>query len=125
MKANILFYLVLTLAAICVYVVIHFSGWPVPTFANEITLLLTVTTAVLYSYLAGWYNKNPQLFTQFYLLSIALKLLGYGALAGVVIYLDPGQAVPNVILFLVAYLLFTLLEIIFLFPKVASGSGRK
>jgi len=100
--------------------IIHFSGWltPVPSLVNLIVVLLGVMTFVIYVYLLRWHQKSPQLFTQFYLLSIAIKIVAYGAFVGWMVYYYPDQARPNTVLFLITYVLLTLLEVVFLFRKV-------
>jgi len=100
--------------------VVYLSGWVAvaPSFSVEIVLLLAITTLVIYFYLLNWIQKNPSLFAQFYLLSIAVKLLAYGAFVAVMVSFEPDQAIENTLLFLITYLLFTFLEVFFLFQKV-------
>ena len=89
-----------------------------PSYALELLAALAVTTVLIFYYLLQWVRKQPQLFTQFYLLTIAMKLLGYGALIAFVVIDDPAGAIPNVVLFLLTYVLFTFLEVLFLFLQV-------
>jgi hypothetical protein len=89
-----------------------------PTYATELLLTLAITTLLIFYYLLQWVHKRPQLFAQFYLLTIALKLLGYGALVAFVVIDDPAGAIANVVLFLLAYVVFTFLEVLFLFRQV-------
>jgi hypothetical protein len=100
--------------------VVYLSRWVAvaPSFSLEIVLLLAITTLVIYFYLLNWIQKNPSLFAQFYLLSIAVKLLAYGAFVAVMVSFEPDQAIENTLLFLITYLLFTFLEVFFLFQKV-------
>lgn len=50
---------------------------------------------------------------------MAVKLLAYGVYNFVMIAEDPSEAVSNVIWFMVLYLIFTVLEIGFLYRKVS------
>ncbi len=96
------------------------SGWIslAPSYAFEIVVLLALTTLVIYYYLFQWSKTKPQLFAQFYLLSIAIKIAAYGVFVAIIVVLDPKMAISNAILFLISYLLFTVLEVLFLFRQV-------
>ncbi len=87
-----------------------------PSYGYEIIFFLGISTAVIFRFLI-----RPSLapyFTQAYLLSIALKMLGYGAFILVIIFKDRSGAFGNALLFIVSYLLFTALEVGFLFVRI-------
>lgn len=86
----------------------------IPSFFWEIIIFLTLTTAFLFLFVV---RAASGLFVQMYLLTMVLKLLGYGAFLFFVIWHDRQNAIPNVVLFLVGYLLFTAIEIFFLHRK--------
>jgi hypothetical protein len=88
-----------------------------PSFTGEILIFVGVTTVILFRYV---YRAPSESFVPFYLLTMAVKLLGYGGFAVLIILLDQKNAAPNVILFLVAYGLLTLLEVVFLYRKTQS-----
>jgi hypothetical protein len=85
-----------------------------PTFTLEILLFLLFITALIYRYLVRFSPQGPEAVTRFYLLSIALKLIGGCTLIAAIIVMDNAGAGGNVILFLSGYALFTAAEIVFL-----------
>jgi hypothetical protein len=92
-------------------------GWlaELPSYFFEILVFVSLTTLVLYSYL---YKVPPgKQFVQYYLLTMILKLLGYGAFGFVIIILDRPGAASNSLFFIVTYVAFTALETIFLYQK--------
>jgi hypothetical protein len=56
-------------------------------------------------------------FIRNYLLTIVIKLLAGGIFIAAIIYVDMDNAETNAITFMAAYLLFTILEVGFLFRK--------
>ena len=87
-----------------------------PSFATEIILFLGISTVVIFYFLIR--HAQSTSFTQAYLLSMVLKMLTYAGFILVIIFSDKSGAMGNAVLFLVAYLLFTGLEVGFLFPAV-------
>lgn len=88
-----------------------------PSFFYETLIFLVFATVVVYVYL---YKLNkPGIFVQFYLLTMALKLLGYGGYNLVMILQDKPGAVANVVFFMLVYVVFTALEIGFLYHKIS------
>jgi uncharacterized membrane protein YdfJ with MMPL/SSD domain len=87
-----------------------------PSFATEIILFLGISTIVIFYFLIK--HTRSRSFTQAYLVSMVLKMLAYAAFILVIIFSDKAGAGANAVLFLVAYLLFTGLEVGFLFPAV-------
>jgi len=86
-----------------------------PSFFWEIQIFVISTTFFLFRYL---YRVAREQFVQLYLLTMVVKLLGYGGFAVFVILEDRANASLNVAFFLISYLVFTLLELGFLYPKI-------
>jgi len=92
-----------------------------PSFFYQTTIFLVFTTTTIFVYL---YNINkPDFFVQLYLLTMALKFVAYGTYNLVMLLEDKAGAVMNVFFFMVLYVVFTVLEIAFLYRKIA-GSER-
>lgn len=98
-------------------------GWfsDLPSFLFETTWIVAFVTSVIFVYLSRL--DKPSLFVQFYLLSMAVKLLACFAYSLWMILEHPAGSVPNVLYFLCVYVLFTSLEIACLYRKI-SRSGR-
>jgi hypothetical protein len=88
---------------------------PAPSWDVAIVAFLAVTTAGIYMLLYPR-RADPEKFTQLYLLSIVVKLLLSAAFA-VVFLLNAEDPSVNTVFFLIAYLLFTGLEVVFLLVK--------
>jgi hypothetical protein len=116
----LIFVALMVLLSAAILGVVYLSGWfaVVPSYTTEIVALLALTTLVIFYYLLNWSQSKGQMFTQFYLLSIAVKLVAYGAFIAIIVVTDPTMAVGNTVLFLASYILFTFLEVLFLFRKV-------
>jgi len=89
-----------------------------PSFYYQSLALLALSTIGLYHYLVKVRKSNPDFFVQLYLATIALKLLAYGSYLGIVVWKDTPGAYGNVIFFMIAYAVFTGLEVFFLWRKV-------
>ena len=88
-----------------------------PSYFFQTLILLLFGTGLLYIYL---YRFNRQdLFVHIYLLSMVVKLLAYGAYNFFMIIDDEAGAVSNVSSFMLLNLIFTLLEIVFLYKKIS------
>lgn len=102
------------------YVVVTFgvqSGWfTKPTLMVEIIALNVLATALLYRWLLK-IHSTPS-FNNAYLGSIVLKLFLYCGVLITVRIISPDTLIPNAILLLVCYALFTILEVTILFLKV-------
>lgn len=93
------------------------KGWfSMPSFSILITATSIVTTVSIYAVLAK--TANPQAFVNLYLLSIVMKLGLYLALLLIIRFIDPQSLIPNALFLMATYLLFTVLEVGFLFAKV-------
>ncbi|HTE34133.1 MAG TPA: hypothetical protein VK666_27320 [Chryseolinea sp.] len=89
----------------------------VPSFFYQTNIFLSFTTFVIFAYL--FRAARPDFFVQLYLLSMAVKLLAYGTYAGIMITEDRLGAAKNVVFFLILYVVFTALEIVFLYRKIS------
>ncbi len=112
-------YLVFALLGVLVYLSVKglvFLNWPSsePTYTLEIILFLVFITSFIYRYILRFASQGAQILTQFYLLSIAIKLLAGCSFITALILLDKQNATGNVLLFLAGYILFTVTEIMFL-----------
>lgn len=104
-----------------VVTVIGTSVLPVqPTALFQIVFFLVVSTAGLFIYLLKTRRERPDFFVQFYLLTMTVKLIAYAGFMIFIIMKDREGARLNVITFLFIYLLFTALEIAFLYRRVNS-----
>jgi hypothetical protein len=88
--------------------------WILPTYWIEILFFVLFITLVIYYNLNKLRSKQPEAFTQFYLLSIVLKMLGGLTLIFFVVWDDPSGAAGNIALFIVSYFILTFLEVFFL-----------
>ncbi len=116
------FFLTLAAAALLLVAAAYGSlgqSWlkTLPSYFFQTLILLLFGTGMLYIYL---YRFNRQdLFVHIYLLSMVVKLLAYGAYNFFMIMDDEAGAVANVAWFMLLYLIFTLLEIVFLYRKIS------
>jgi hypothetical protein len=84
-----------------------------PSFFWPTLILLTLTTAIIFKYL---YNlKNPSQFVMFYLLLMVVKIIAYLGYSLVIVLKDRAGATENIVFFMAVYLVFTALEVGFLF----------
>jgi len=97
----------------------EWAWWRLPTHWKEILFFILFMTVVVYYYLHKLKSRQPEAFTQFYLLSIVLKMTGGLALISFIVWDDPSAAFGNVTLFIVSYLTLTFLEVYFLMSKSA------
>jgi hypothetical protein len=86
----------------------------------EILIFLFLSTFILYTYL---YRAAPGAnFAQLYLLTVVLKLLGYAGFGFIIIWTDREGAAYNSAFFIITYIVFTALEVAFLYRKITSGN---
>ncbi|HEX6225651.1 MAG TPA: hypothetical protein VFZ52_14640 [Chryseolinea sp.] len=95
------------------------GGWipEIPSFFFQTAGFLLFGTGLLYIYLYKF--DKPDFFIQLYLLTMAVKLLAYGAYNFFMIMEDRTGAVYNVTWFMALYFIFTALEIGFLYQKIS------
>ena len=91
--------------------------WILPTYWKEILFFVLFITLVIYYNLNKLRSKQPEAFTQFYLLSIALKMVGGLTLIFFIVWDDPSSSTGNVTLFILSYLFLTFLEVFFLLKR--------
>lgn len=118
----VLFLIVVAALALALPLVVRWiwiQGWvpEVPSFLFESTWLMAIITVVIFSYL--YKLKRPEMFVQLYLLSMVVKLIAALGYCLLVVLDDGSGSTANLIYFLVVYLLFTALEIIFLYRRIA------
>jgi len=88
-----------------------------PSFFYQTILFLLFATLVVFRYL--YKADNPGFFVHLYLLTMAVKFIAYGAFNLIVIREDPTGAAKNVAFFMFIYLVFTVLEVVFLYRKIS------
>jgi hypothetical protein len=93
---------------------------PRPSFSSQTIILISVITLAIYFYLSKPKLKNY--FLQIYLASMVVKLIAYCAYNFLIIIRDRPNAFANVIVFLIAYAVFTGVEIAFLYRKITGAS---
>lgn len=93
------------------------AWWNLPTYWIEILLFILFMTAVIYYNLNKLRGSRPETFSQFYLLSIVLKMVAGLTLISIIVWSDPSAAIGNVTLFIVSYLILTFLEVFYLMSK--------
>ncbi len=94
-----------------------------PSFSIEILIFLLIGTLINFRYL----NRitSPELFVRMYLFMMALKLLAFGAFVVVIILYDKPGAKENIVFFIITYLIFTGLEVGFLYQKIERQNHSK
>jgi hypothetical protein len=97
------------------------SGYP--TFTNEILIFLLLGTLINFRYLDR--IESPELFVRMYLFMMALKLLAFGAFVVVIILFDKAGAKGNIAFFIITYIIFTGLEVGFLYRKITKQDQPK
>jgi len=95
----------------------EWNWWALPLFWKEIIFFVFFITIVIGYNLIALRQKQAQVFTQFYLLSISLKLVAGLAFVFFIIWKAPAEAKGSAALFIVSYLVFTFLEVVFLVRK--------
>lgn len=114
------FFISLFIAALLLYAGVRFGVslgyFHRPSFFNVTLIFLVFSTGLIFMYL--WQADKPGFFLQLYLLTMAVKLLAYCAYNLIMILKDKPSAIGNVVFFMIAYFLFTLLEIAFLYGKI-------
>lgn len=86
-----------------------------PSFLILILTVLAVATWLVYYFVQKTKRED---FIKNYLLTVVLKLLSGGVFISILLYIDKPQADSNAIFFMAAYLLFTVLEVGFLFRRL-------
>jgi len=93
------------------------NWWMFPSFWKEVVFFLFFITLIITNYLFKLRQKQQQVFVQFYLLSITLKMIAGLGFVFLLLWKAPTEVRGNVGLFIISYLLFTGLEVNFLMRK--------
>lgn len=116
-------FLVFLLGFTALSFILLYSGlFSVPSFGWLILLYVSLSTVLVY-YLLYRQATGP-VFTQSYLLSIVLKMITGCIFILLIIWADRKGASSNALLFIVAYLAYTALEVGFLY-HTTGGRGEK
>jgi len=116
------FFLVLSVAALAIAGIMMVAirlTWidALPSFFYRTILFLMFATFVVFRYL--YKADKSGFFVQLYLLTMAVKFIAYGVFNVIVIREDPAGAASNVAFFIFSYLVFTALEVVFLYRKIS------
>ena len=119
------FFVVLLVAALAIAgltILAQHLSWidALPSFFYQILLFLVFATFVVFRYL--YKVDKPDFFVQLYLLTMVVKFIAYGVFNLIVILEDRPGAAHNVAFFMIIYLLFTGLEVAFLYHKISRSS---
>ena len=118
--------LFLTLLAVTVSaeLVARYSGWLQTTWLASLSTILLLAATLLICRLISRVD-DPQSFTQVYLISIIGKILLCCILIVVLILVDKPHARVNVLFLFTMYVLFTVIEVLFLVQLRRAQSGAK
>jgi hypothetical protein len=113
------FIVVLLVVASLIVGIVLISVSERPQFLYQTVVFLFLTTTGLYHYLLKTKQQRPDYFVQLYLLTMVVKMIASGTYLFVMVWGQPNP-IPDVVLFMVVYFVFTALEIGFLYRKVNS-----
>jgi hypothetical protein len=105
--------------ALITYTGYHQVWWGLPSYWVEILFFIPFMTVVVFYHLNKLRIRQPEAFTQFYLISIVLKMTAGLTLISFIVWDDPDTTMGNVTLFIISYLMLTFLEVYFLLGKAA------
>jgi hypothetical protein len=89
-----------------------------PGYFYKTLIFLFICTVGLYRFLLKTKQQRPDFFVHFYLATLAVKLVAFGAYVFFMVRKQPEQAHQNIIFFMLVYVIFTALEIGFLYRHV-------
>jgi hypothetical protein len=112
------FLITLSLVALCLLAIGVWGIETRPEYYYRTLIFLFVSTAGLYRFLLRTKQQRPDFFVQFYLATMVVKLIAYGAYMFVVVTTQTEKPVYDVIFFMVVYFIFTAIEIGFLYRQV-------
>ena len=92
-----------------------------PSYLYEILAFSAVTAVILFAFI--YRIRNPGIFIQLYLLTMVVKMLGSGIFIFIVTLNDRPGAASNVAFFLLSYIIFTGLEVGFLYHEKARNNS--
>lgn len=121
-----MFFLIALLVCAMVIVATSYLVLPVlPSFFFQTIILLFLGAAGIYYYLVDIKKDKPRYFAQLYLLTLFVKLIAYGGYILFVLLKSPDQAAANAGVFMITYILFTTLEVGFLYRKITGKKSHK
>jgi len=112
------FLITLTFSALLIGAIGFWVIEPLPEYFFRTLIFLFVSTAGLYRFLLRTKQQRPDFFVQFYLATMVVKLIAYGAYMFIVVTSQTENAVYDVMVFMVVYFIFTAIEIGFLYRQV-------
>jgi hypothetical protein len=90
-----------------------------PGYFYQSLIFLLLTTIGLFRFLLKTKQQRPDFFVQFYLGTLVVKLIAFGIYIFLMAQNQPGQMAANVVFFMAVYVIFTALEIGFLYRHVS------
>lgn len=96
-----------------------------PSFSIEIIIFLFFSTLGFYFFLLKKIAHNPQDFIGAFLLTLVLRFLVFAGFMLVIILIDKPESSNNALFFMIAYVIFTVVEVAFLYRKVMSAKSAK
>lgn len=112
------FLLTLVLAALLILAIGQWGFETKPGYFYQTLILLFVSTGGLFRFLLRTKQQRPDFFVQFYLATMVVKLIAYGAYMFVIITSQTENVMFDVAFFMVVYFIFTAIEIGFLYRHV-------
>lgn len=97
------------------------AWWSLPAMWIQVLVFLFITTLIIGFNLVRIRKNQPQVFVQFYLLSISVKMIAGLAFIFFLVWDNPAEAAPIAALFMVAYILFTFVEVAYLLSQNSKG----
>ncbi|HBK87598.1 MAG: hypothetical protein U0289_02555 [Cyclobacteriaceae bacterium] len=88
-----------------------------PGYFEAIIFFVGLATLITYGFTSRKVLEAPEDFIRIYMTATVVRIMLFGAGVGLMVYLDTDGATANAILFLVAYLLFTILEVAVLWQE--------
>ena len=95
--------------------------WILPAMWIQVLVFLFIATLIIGFNLVRIRKNQPQVFVQFYLLSISVKMISGLAFIFFLVWDNPAEAAPIATLFMVAYILFTSVEVAYLLYQNSKG----
>jgi amino acid transporter len=119
-------YLIIMLAVLAVLMGTVWAGsvqtwWILPSMWIQVLVFLFIATLIIGFNLVRIRKNQPQVFVQFYLLSISVKMIAGLAFIFFLVWDNPAEAAPIATLFMVAYILFTFVEVAYLLNQNSKG----
>jgi len=93
-----------------------------PSFFYQTLIFLVFATTTIFAYL--YQTNKADFFIQLYILTMVVKFLAYGVYNLFMIMEDKDGAALNVVFFMILYIVFTALEITFLYRRISNSRPR-